>query len=121
MQRNCLNIPVDAVPELLEELLVVFFGDLEDPVNELLPVGEVHLRHVHHAAVLVLAVLVLDVGLNDARPEPVVGRQLLDSGPLQGLLVLVDPAVPRACEHVFHAPARPAHAPAAHVPARTPP
>lgn len=122
------SLLVDSVPELPQEPLVVFLGHLEDPVDELLPVVHVELPDVDRLVYLLLDAVVLRERLQDARPQPVVGGQPLDGGPLEGLLVLVVPAGPRrvplASEGALHPPPAPAHAPAhvpAHFPARLPP
>lgn len=122
--RRWWDILINSVSELPQELLVVLLGDPEDSVDESLPVVDVQLPHVHFSVeqprvVTVdspIVAIVFREGLDDAGPQPIVGRKLLDRRPPERLFLVVGAAVapPRTRtasggEHVFHVPTRSAH------------
>lgn len=101
-------ILVDTVAELAEKSLVVLLGNLEDALDELSSLVGAELAHVD------LLVLVPPPptasfprrhdGAEDPSAEPVVGGKLLQRGPPQRVLVVLNATVVPARDHLLHPP-----------------
>ncbi len=96
--------PVNSLPELEKEALIIFLRDFEDLGHELLAIFQAELCGIH---LLRQDVPILFHALEDGPPNAVISWQLLQGRPFQRLLIVCLPLLRRAArEHIIFRPSQ---------------